>query len=192
MQFTDTEIVKAIREGNEQAFEQLFRAFYERLCQYAHSIIKDADDAEEVVQTIFLNLWEKRNDFEIALSLKAYLYRAVHNHCLNRIKHLNVREAHKSYSLYYQADAQESIMEAIYGNELEDRIERAVSGLPEQCQRVFRMSRFDELKYQEIADELGVSIKTVENQIGKALRILRSELTDYLPVIFLYLFFIRK
>ncbi|TDB68283.1 RNA polymerase sigma-70 factor [Arundinibacter roseus] len=180
---SDPELVSAIRQGEESAFEQVFRTYYERLCQYATSLLKDGDEAEEMVQTVFLTIWEKRADLEITLSLKAYLYRAVHNHCLNRIKHYGVREAHRDYSLYVQPHGQDSVAEAIYGQELEERIERAVRKLPEQCQLVFRMSRFEEMKYQEIADHLGLSIKTIENQIGKALRILRQELADYLPVL---------
>ena len=175
--------MSAIRQGQESAFEQMFRTYYERLCRYAHTLLKDADEAEEMVQTVFLTIWEKHADLEITLSLKAYLYRAVHNHCLNRIKHYGVRENHREYSLYVQADGYDSVTEAIHANELEERIERAVSKLPEQCQVVFRMSRFEELKYQEIADQLGLSVKTIENQIGKALRIMRQELADYLPLI---------
>jgi RNA polymerase sigma-70 factor (ECF subfamily) len=180
---SDPDIVNAIRQGQESAFEQMFRTYYERLCHYANSILKDLDEAEEMVQTVFLNIWEKRADLEITLSLKAYLYRAVHNHCLNRIKHYGVRENHREYALNHQSDSHDAVAEAIYGSELEERIEQAVRKLPEQCQVVFRMSRFEELRYQEIADKLGLSIKTVENQIGKALRIMRTELADYLPLL---------
>ncbi|GHB62303.1 RNA polymerase sigma-70 factor [Persicitalea jodogahamensis] len=183
VQLSDPEIVQAIRQGQESAFEQMFRTYYEPLCRYANTLLKDSDEAEEVTQGLFLTIWEKRSDLEITLSLKAYLYRAVHNHCLNRIKHYGVRETHRAYSLHFQTDSHDSVTEAIYGSELEKRIERAVSKLPEQCQVVFRMSRFEELKYQEIADQLGLSIKTIENQIGKALKIMRKELADYLPVV---------
>ncbi len=190
-QLSDPEIVQGIRQGRESAFEQMFRTYYERLVHYAGSMLKDEDEAEEMVQTVFLGIWEKRESLEITLSLKAYLYRAVHNHCLNRIKHYGVRETHREYSLYYQPQGYDSVTDAIHGSELEERIERAVSRLPEQCQVIFRMSRFDELRYQEIADQLGLSIKTIENQIGKALRILRQELADYLPffVVSMLLFF---
>lgn len=179
---SDPEIVSAIRRGDEQAFEQTFRTYYPRLCNYACTMLKDEEESEEVVQTVFLTIWEKREDLEITLSLKSYLYRAVHNHCLNRFKHANVREAHKDHTLYVSSGSYDSVTEVIHASELEERIEKAVSTLPEQCQKAFRLSRFEELKYQEIADQLGISIKTVENQIGKALKILRAELADYLPV----------
>jgi RNA polymerase sigma-70 factor (family 1) len=189
---TDPEIVTAIRRGDEGAFEKTFRKYYERLCHYANSLLKEEDEAEEIVQTVFLTIWEKREDLEITLSLKSYLYRAVHNHCLNRFKHATVREAHREYTQHFIPQSYESVTEVIHANELQDRIEAAVSSLPEQCQLAFRMSRFDELKYQEIADQLGISVKTVENQIGKALKILRNALADYLPVILLLIFSIQE
>ena len=187
---TDPDVVTAIRQGDEKAFEQTFRKYYERLCQYACSLLKDQDEAEEVVQHVFFTIWEKHSELEITLSLKSYLYRAVHNHCLNRFKHATVREAHRDHSLHFSTQSYDPVTEAIHANELEEWIEIAVSTLPEQCQKAFRMSRFEELKYQEIADKLGISIKTVENQIGKALKILRIELAAYLPSMFVsfYLF----
>ncbi len=187
---SDPDIVAAIRRGDEQAFEKTFRQYYPRLCNYAGSLLKDEEEAEEVVQTVFVNIWEKREDLEITLSLKSYLYRAVHNHCLNRFKHASVREVHREHTLYFSSESYESVTEVIHANELEERIEKAVSNLPEQCQKAFRMSRFEELKYQEIADQLGISIKTVENQIGKALKILRLELADYLPSMLWAVYFI--
>lgn len=177
---SDSEIVSAINEGSETAYEVLFKAHYQRLCTYACSILKDMDDAEEVVQSVFLNIWEKRTTLEITTSLKSYLYRAVHNYCMNRIKHLGIRDVHREHTIYYQSEAQDVVNEAMNADELELQIERAILGLPEQCRLIFRMSRFEELRYQEIADRLHLSVKTVENQIGKALKILRGELSDYL------------
>jgi RNA polymerase sigma-70 factor (family 1) len=181
--WTDAELISGIKSGSERAFEELFRGYYPRLSRYAFSLLKDLDEAEEVVQNMFLNIWEKKEGLEITLSLKSYLYRAVHNFCLNRIKHLQVRDAHKDYTVYAYSEGEDSLNEVLNGHELEIQIENAVRKLPEQCQLVFRMSRFEELKYQEIADRLSISVKTVENQIGKALKILRSELAEYLPLL---------
>ncbi len=183
VQLPDIEILMSIRQGNEQVFEQLFRQYYTSLCRYAYSIVKDLDDAEEVVQTVFVTIWEKRLDFEINLSLKSYLYRAVHNHCLNRLKHNKIKEAHQEYVGYFGEQHYEAVTEVIERNELEIKIKDAIEKLPEQCKIIFKLSRFDELKYQEIANQMGLSIKTIENQIGKALKIMRLELADFLPVI---------
>lgn len=192
VQTSDPEIVQAIRRGDEAAFERTFRFYYQRLCNYASSLLKDAEDAEEIVQTVFITIWEKREDLEITLSLKSYLYRAVHNHCLNRFKHAAVKDAYREYSVNYLPQSYESVTEVIHADELSERIEKAIRKLPEQCQKAFRMSRFDELKYQEIADQLNISIKTVENQIGKALKILRTELADYLPSLLVLVYFIYQ
>lgn len=183
MQLSDTQILIAIGQGDEGVFEQVFRKHYNGLCTYGRSILRDADEAEEIVQTVFVSIWEKRNEIEITQSLKSYLYRAVHNHCLNRIKHQKVREEHQQYAAYYHETAYESVSQTVYKNELEKHLSMAIEKLPEQCRIIFKLSRFDELRYQEIADQLGLSVKTVENQIGKALKILRTELADYLPIL---------
>lgn len=180
---SEQEIIGAIREGNERIFEETFRKYYQSLCNYANSILKEMDEAEEVVQNLFMSIWEKRSDLEINISLKSYLYRAVHNHCLNRIKHLKVREEYQQYAVNFYDASYESVSQTVMKNELETKIEEAIRKLPEQCRLIFRMSRFEELKYHEIAEQLELSPKTVENQIGKALKILRVELAEYLPLI---------
>jgi RNA polymerase sigma-70 factor (ECF subfamily) len=183
VQLSDTQILTAIGQGDERIFEQVFRKYYAGLCTYGRSILHDADEAEEIVQNVFVSIWEKREEIEITQSLKSYLYRAVHNHCLNRIKHQKVRDEHQQYALYYQEVSYESVSQTVYKNELEQQLAKAIEKLPEQCRIIFKLSRFDELRYQEIADQLGLSVKTIENQIGKALKILRTELADYLPIL---------
>ncbi len=183
--FTDQQFLTAIQTGDERSFELLFRQQYAPLCQYGFSFLKDWDDAEEVVQAMFLAFWEKRESMVITTSLKSYLYRAVHNRCLNRIKHLSVQAEYQTYAQSDESGTQESPAQELIASELEAQLQQAIGRLPEQCRLIFMMSRFEELKYQEIADQLGLSIKTVENQIGKALRILRTELADYLPLLLL-------
>nr|WP_262923961.1 RNA polymerase sigma-70 factor [Spirosoma liriopis] len=182
VQPTEEDVLAAIRQGNERVFETVFRLHYAPLCRYARQFLPDADDAEEEVQAMFLAFWEKREGLLITTSLKSYLFRAVHNRCLNRIKHFAIRDEHRQHTLYAGDTTAESPVQALLGDELSDRIQTAIQKLPEQCRLAFTLSRFDELKYQEIADQLGISVKTVENQIGKALRILRTELSDYLPL----------
>jgi RNA polymerase sigma-70 factor, ECF subfamily len=189
VQIPDSDILMAIRQGNERVYEGVFRKHYQALCNYACGILKDMDDAEEVVQSIFLKFWEQREGIEISVSLKSYLYRAVHNTCLNRLKHLKIQETYRQYVGDYLEETYDSATEILDKVELENRIADALEKLPEQCRLIFKMSRFEELKYQEIADKLGLSIKTIENQIGKALKIMRMELADYLPVMFLIMLF---
>ncbi len=186
MQLTDADILSAIQQGNERVFEVVFRKYYQALCNYGFGLLKDMDDAEEIVQSIFTKLWEQRAEIEITVSLKSYLYRAVHNTCLNRIKHLKIQDTYRQHVGDFLTLNHGSATDELYKSELEQRIAAAIEKLPEQCKLIFRMSRFEELKYQEIADQLNLSIKTVENQIGKALKILRTELAEYLPVLVMF------
>ena len=183
----EQDILSAIRDGNERAFESVFRQYYAPLCRYARQFLSDSDEAEEEVQAMFLAVWEKRDELYISVSLKSYLYRAVHNRCLNRLKHASVREEHREHTRYLGEATVESPMQMLLGDELTVLVQRAIQKLPEQCRLAFTLSRFEELKYNEIADQLGISSKTVENQIGKALRILRTELSEYLPVLLMWL-----
>ena len=167
----------------DEAFERLFKSHFRRLHAYACTLLKESSQAEEMVQHVFARLYERAGDIHIETSTEAYLYRSVYHECLNHQKHLKVRRA-------YQAHAARQ-GEPSSGNpgsplrELETRIRAAMNELPEQCRTVFQLSRFESLKYREIADHLGISVKTVENQMGKALRIMREQLIDYLPLFLL-------
>lgn len=172
-----------IQKGDMQAFERVFKEHYDGLCRFANSYLLDVDEAEEVVQGTFIGFWEKRENLQIETSLKAYLYRSVRNSCLNEIKRQKVRQVHAQAVLQEEVQVAEASDHDALKMELEDQIHHAIQKLPEQCRLIFKMSRFEELKYQEIADQLGLSIKTVENQIGKALKVLREQLKDYLPMI---------
>lgn len=187
---TDEDLIDAIRIGNEAVFETVFRQYYAVLCQYARSVLNDADEAEEMVQAVFLTVWERRDSLLITTSLKAYLYRSVHNRCLNRLKQISVQTGHRQQAASELYANHTSPAQTVLNDELTERLRVAIGRLPEQCRRIFEMSRFEELRYGEIADRLDLSIKTVENQIGKALRILRTELSDYLPVLLYWLYYL--
>jgi RNA polymerase sigma-70 factor (family 1) len=177
------DLISALQQGDEQVFEKIFKHYYQRLCSYANSILNDMDEAEECVQQMFLNLWEKKSAVTVTVSLKSYLYRAVHNAALNRIKHGKVRQLYADEYVRNTSEVTEHTNLPFEKNELQVQISKAISQLPEQCRMVFKLSRFENMKYQEIADHLGISIKTVENHMGKALKIMREQLRDYLPVI---------
>ncbi|HOY07579.1 MAG TPA: RNA polymerase sigma-70 factor [Saprospiraceae bacterium] len=175
----DPTLLQAIRQGDESAFDALFRRYYEPLCHYACSLTEgDMDEAEDLVQQTFVKLWEQRSAFEVQWSVKAYLYKMVHNRCLNRLRDARTREKYKVYNAEQLEQGHEH--EPGAASELNERIQQALQALPPECRRIFELSRFEELKYREIADQLGISIKTVETQMGKALRLMRTELADYL------------
>lgn len=192
MLLSDQEIVDALHTSNDKVFEQVFRYYYQHLCNYAVGILNELDEAEEVVQQMFLNVWEKRAEIEITSSLKSYLYRAVHNACLNKIKQQKVRKLYADEQIQITEPVYEHSGEALLKTELEKQIHKAINTLPEQCRLVFKLSRFEEMKYAEIAIHLGISIKTVENHMGKALKIMRVQLKDYLPLIIIIFPFLFK
>lgn len=170
-----------------QEFEDVFKTHFKALHAYAFTIVRDDTTAEEMVQNVFCRLWEKKEQISIHLSVKAYLYRAVYNESLNYLKHEKVKESYRSYAARHMEEGI-SATAGISLKELEERLSKALNVLPEQCRTIFQMSRFEELKYREIAEQLGISVKTVENQMGKALRIMRTQLADVLPMLLFILF----
>jgi RNA polymerase sigma-70 factor (family 1) len=171
------------KSGDTETFEQVFHAYYKALAIYAKTILKDMDDAEDIVQQVYIGIWEKRAKLEVHTSLRALLYKSVHNACLNKIKQQTVRTKYAAEVLYQVQEGKTD--DGLQQKELQKKIEQALNALPEQCGKIFRMSRFEHLKYQEIADQLGLSVKTVENQMGRALKIMKTHLKDYLPVVLL-------
>jgi RNA polymerase sigma-70 factor (ECF subfamily) len=175
---TEQQIMEGIRNGDEACFQQAFNTYYEKLCDFAFTLLRDMDEAEDAVQSIFLKIWEKRDSLMITNTLKSYLYRAVHNHCINQLEHREIKQKHIQFSTYRGAgDLQQP---DIFPHELESKIQSVIDQLPEQCGIIFKMSRYEELRYAEIAAKLGISVNTVENQISKALKILRTQLSDIL------------
>jgi RNA polymerase sigma-70 factor (ECF subfamily) len=184
---SEKQVLETIQSGNESAFEMIFRSYYQPLCRYAYSFLEDKEEAEEVVQSAFITIWEKRKSMDIQTSLKSYLYRMVRNACLNVIKHEKIKQQHVTHELAVTETTYESVTQKVYATELELKISEAMKTLPEQCRLVFQLSRFEELKYQEIADQLQISVKTVENHMGKALKIMREQLKEYLPLFLIFM-----
>ena len=187
MEVNDTVLINKLQMRDEAAFEETFKANFKSLHAYAFTMLRDEMAAEEMVQNVFCKLWERNENLSISGSIRAYLYRAVHNESLNYIKHLKVRSEHQLFVSHRINESAEQASKKIQLRELEEKLQTAMNDLPEQCRTIFQMSRFEELRYREIADRLNISIKTVENQIGKALKILRAKLVDFLPLILLFI-----
>jgi RNA polymerase sigma-70 factor (ECF subfamily) len=183
LDLNDEQLIPLLLSGDETTFESVYRHFLKPLHIYAISILKDEDVAKGMVQNVFLKLWERRERLNLRGSIQAYLYGAVYHECLNNLRHGKVKVNHQMHVAYNAKNTEES-HSGIELLELKEKLQIALNELPERCRTIFQLSRFEELKYQEIADQLGISIKTVEGQMGKALRILRLKLVDYLPLIF--------
>jgi len=168
-------VFKKIKEGDIKAFETLFRSCYEPLCRYAYRFVEDAGTAEEIVQDLFYVLWKERENLQIFTSVNGYLYRAVKNKALQYVEKAKVREDYRAgYSK--NADIETfTPQEELEYKELEQQMEEALYRLPERRQKIFRMNRMEGKKYNEIARELNISVKTVEAEISKVLRELRNK-----------------
>lgn len=164
------------------AITQYFHAYFDGLHRYAFTLLKDNDEAKDAVQAVFLRLWENSKILDEQQSVKAYLYTAVYNYCLNIKRHERIREK-------YAASGNRALYEPgtdLAGKETSDRIMFHINNLPPQCKLIFNKSRFEGKKYAEIAAEMGLSVKTVEVQIGKALRILREKLAALIVAWIIY------
>lgn len=172
-------ITTQIREGNLEAFEKVFKEFYPQLCLYALRFVKTKDLSEEIVQDLFCQIWENRKNLNIHTSIKAYLYRSTYHNALQVLRKKGSQNKYKEY-LKYQFNENESSSNKLEEKEINKIVQQTLSSLPQRCGIIFKMSRFEGLKYQEIAQKLSISIKTVEANMGKALKAFRHNLKDYM------------
>ncbi|MEM6735019.1 MAG: RNA polymerase sigma-70 factor [Bacteroidota bacterium] len=171
-------IVEQLRNKNKRAFELVFNHYFGIMVLYAARFMDTKVEAEEIVQDVFVKFWEKCSSLSPDSSIKSYLYRSVHNSCLNAIKHEKVRDGYKQHIIQFLESSYLEDHELNDPDAIRKRIHNEVDRLPPRCSEIFKLSRFEGLKYQEIADHLGISVKTVEVQMGKALKLLRETLQD--------------
>lgn len=162
-------------------YKNVFDLHYEALYGYACSILKEETYLDDILQNIFIKLWQARDSIK-AETVKAYLYTSVRNECLNYLKHKGVQSNYARATMAMAGDSVHNI--DAEGKELQEKIQLLTSQLPEKCAEVFYMSRQLGLSYREVAEALGISVKTVENQVSKALKFLRHGLAEYLVSIF--------
>lgn len=171
---------------DKKSFETLFRTHYELLCKTSYRIVRDSDEAEDIVQQVFCLFWEQRDVLKIRQSALAYLSKCVINHSLNRIRSNGNRTKREDFfgdMVYQERNYTE---EFIVLKELIAKVDRVIDELPQVCRLVFILSRYEKLSYREIAEKLNISVKTVENHITKALKHVRKHLS-VLALIFFYL-----
>ena len=175
---SELELLARIASGDRGAFEQLFREHYAALVRFGEGLLRSRELAEDTVQEVLLNLWKQRETVRIDDSVKAYLFRAVRNRALNQIRNERVR---REAVLHIVLESRESTAAdaGLVETELEAAVRAAIAELPPRCREVFELSRIRGLKYAEIAEALGISIKTVETQMGRALASLRDQLRSY-------------
>ncbi len=164
---------------DERDFEKLFREYFPGLTLFALKYTGDMDTSKEIVHTVFLNLWEKRGAMDSGRPMKSYLFTSVHNRCLNYLRDQKKFKKDALFDITVEMAAAENPSLSLETDELQQQIDRALDHLPEKCRQVFELNRFEGMKYREIAEKMGISVKTVEAQMSKALKILREHLKDY-------------
>lgn len=188
-------IINKLKLGDEKAFKYIYDCHYVLLCRFAFQLLEDSSLAEEIVDDAIFYLWEHRADIEITHSIRAYLMRAVRNRCLNELNSLSHRKEFRfsSFMLPENMEFLDSIfveddhpLGTLLEQELEEKLLRCIEDLPKECKAVFKKSRFEQKKYEEIAGELNISVNTVKYHIKNALAFLQKQMGDYLKVLILY------
>ena len=170
------------KDNDAEEFEVLFKTHYKSLCMMAFNIVKDKDTAEEIVQDFFYNYWKNRKSIIIKTSIKAYFFRSVYNSSLKHIRAAAVRQKHADYVKRHGIINNSNASQELEAKELWGIVEKTLDELPQRHASIFRMSRYEGLKYREIAEELSVSVKTVEAAMGKALAVFRKRLSGYIEL----------
>lgn len=177
---TDAELLAGLRRGESSAFDTIFRDWYARLVLIADRIVGERQVAEDLAQEVFLELWRRRETLALETTVHAYLLQSVRNRSLNHLRHVQVRRRSAPEVVEMSGSSTPADAETV-ASELAVAIEHAMQALTPRCREVFQLSRERGLKYSEIATQLGVSVKAVEAQMGKALRTMREHLAPWLP-----------
>jgi RNA polymerase sigma-70 factor (ECF subfamily) len=183
LSYIESDIIPQIAQGNKSAFETLFKSHYANLCGYAVKYVWELEQAEEIVQDLFFNIWNKRSDLYISSSIESYLFRAVRNACLNYLKHRKIRDNYASSVQEVHNPGLGQVDDPVETLELQKKIDESIESMPPERKKIFLLSRHEGLKYKEIAEQLGISVKTVEAQMGKALKFLREELKEFIVIL---------
>lgn len=179
MKDQESEWVEQIRTGSEQAFRKMFRAYYSELCGFAADHLDSVDRARDIVQDVFLRVWRRREKLNIRASLKSYLYQAVRNRALNEIRRSETKNEFQDHVRHTSEESdQHTAIDTFHMRELSEDVNEAIADLPDRRRMAFLLHRRHGFTYKEIAQIMEISPKTVENQIGRALKALRSQLED--------------
>lgn len=181
----DLLLLDRLRRGDHRSIEILFHQYWEPLYATAVSRLQHPAEAQDVVQSLFTDLWQRREQLNVKTSLKAYLYTALKYTILDHIRTRVVREKYVQAIQHVASTSYNSTAETVAYRELERKVDQGISSLPERCRQVFRMRRLEHHSVKEIANTLGISPKTVENQLTKATKVLRVHLKEYIAIFLL-------
>ena len=180
----DQELVTLLKQGDRAAYSQIFDRYSGLLVSHAYRMLGDRDEANDVVQDIFMALWQKGKELELNVSLSSYLYGSVRNRVLNRMSHDKVVARYVESIMTYMNKGETLVEDLILAKELEKLIEIEIAALPERMREIFILHRKEELSYKEIADKLGITDHTARQQVYNATKILRSKIRLFISVFF--------
>ena len=180
-------LVIQLKDGNQASYEMLYSKYAPKLFAFSRKYLQSQEDAEEIVQEVFLRIWEKKDNIDENQSFSSYVIQAAKHRIFNGFRKNVNKQAYMDFLIYADNSSRNFTEMDVDYSEIKQKAELAISALPEKRQEVFRMSRELGLKNKEIAEKLQISIKTVENQMGQALKFLREELSEYQMLIFLFL-----
>jgi RNA polymerase sigma-70 factor (ECF subfamily) len=176
----DKILIDKLKNDDQVSFSIIFSSYYSDLVHFAFHFIRDLSVSEEIVQELFLKIWENRHYLEIGSSLKSYLLKSVQNRCIDYTRHNNIRQRYISSILENHFDSVRDTEEYLLHSELDEKLREALQKIPSDLAEPFTMSRLQGMNYEGIARKLGVSVRTVEVRIAKALLLLKKELKDFL------------
>jgi RNA polymerase sigma-70 factor (ECF subfamily) len=174
----DIHLIRRLKDGDIKAFELIFSKYKGKLYFFTLGYLHSATETEEIIQNLFVSLWENRHTLEEELSLRNYLYKAAINRVYNYFKHQAVKQKYFDHLAIEETLAEDHTHQHIYYNELKGTVETLIGALPFRQQMIFKLSRQEGLSHQEIADRLGLSVRSVENQIYRALRYIKEHLNE--------------
>lgn len=185
--FDDQFWIENIQKGDEESFECLFKKYYQPLTRFAWRYVSSKAIAEELVQELFTNLWEKRKDLDTTGSIRPYLYKSVRNLSINHLNHQEVKNRYDKQWTSQRENSEIKFHDEIREEQIRNAITTAIEELPPRSKITYKLHRYDGLTYAEIADVMEVSVKTVESQMTRTLKLLRERLSYLIPYLLIAL-----
>jgi len=175
---SDAELFQLVKQEDSNAFAALYTRHWAFLMDMAYRRFQSREKAEDIIQEIFISLYQKRHQVEFTVSLQAYLAQALKYKVLNEIRSMNIRNQYKN-NLFFSPVCKNDFAKALEAKDLKRQMDRTISSLPDKCKKVFFLSRWEKKSNKDISNSLSISVSTVEKHIGKALKIIREDLQKY-------------
>ena len=183
--YSENQLTSRIKSDDIDAFQKLYDLYCRQLLNFILSYLEESGEAEEILQDVFLSVWENRKNLQSGKSVKSYLFRIAVNKVYNHLKRKVVERKYQYYLTYNEITSENDIEDKIYFNELKETIDQILSQLPDKQRKIFQLNRLEGMSHAEIAKKFNISVRTVENQIYRASKFIKSKLSGDLLILFL-------